>query len=293
MAHTHTGNFPIGFRRSGSEWQRDLTSLAQFAGTHHFSGIDTGPEPVAELEKITKAGLMLGTVDLKDWSMLASADAGKRKEGVAINAEYVKSLAPLGVKNFFIVVIPEDHARARSENFKFAVDGYAQLAHAITSSGGRLAIEGWPGGSPHYSSLACTTADYRAFLKEVPNNVGINFDPSHLIRVGIDPVRFLSEFAPRVYHVHGKDTELLEEELYEHGNLQSATFARSHQWGGHHWRYTIPGHGCARWHKLFSILTASGYKGMVSVELEDENFNGSDEGEKRGLISSLEFLRSV
>ena len=293
MSHTHTGDFPIGFRRGGSPWQHDLAMLTKFAKDHHFSGIDTGPEPVSELRKITDAGLSIGTVDLKDWPMLASHDAGKRKEGAARNADLVKHCATLGVKNFFVVVIPEDHARPRAENFRFAIDGYGQLAQAISSTGARLAIEGWPGGEPHYSSLACTTADYRAFLKDLPNNVGINYDPSHLIRVGIDHVRFLAEFAPRVYHVHGKDTELLEDELYEHGNLQTATFAKGHGWGGHHWRYTIPGHGCAHWGRIFSMLKAAHYQGMVSVELEDEHFNGTEEGEKRGLICSREYLRSV
>jgi hypothetical protein len=31
----------------------------------------------------------------------------------------------------------------------------------------------------------------------------------------------------------------------------------------------------------------------VSVELEDEEFNGSVEGEKNGLMKSLEFLRGA
>ena len=30
---------------------------------------------------------------------------------------------------------------------------------------------------------------------------GFNFDPSHLQWQGIDPVRFLDEFADRIYHV--------------------------------------------------------------------------------------------
>jgi hypothetical protein len=29
---------------------------------------------------------------------------------------------------------------------------------------------------------------------------------------------------------------------------------------------------------------------MISIELEDENFNGTEEGEKRGLIAARDFL---
>ena len=123
--------------------------------------------------------------------------------------------------------------------------------------------------------------------------MAVNFDPSHLIRMGIDPVRFLHEFAPRVSHVHGKDTEILGDELQEHGTLQPATFAKHHGFGEHYWRYTLPGHGCARWSRLFSILKDVHYQGMVCIELEDENFNGTEAGEKKGLELSRDFLVGV
>ncbi len=53
----------------------------------------------------------------------------------------------------------------------------------------------------------------------------VNFDPSHLIRMGIDPVRFVEEFAPRIAHVHGKYTEILTDRLYDLGTEQQPTFA--------------------------------------------------------------------
>ena len=44
---------------------------------------------------------------------------------------------------------------------------------------------------------------------------------------------------------------------------------------------------------LPALLKSSGYAGMVSVELEDENFNGTEEGEKSALAHSLDYLRGV
>ena len=130
-------------------------------------------------------------------------------------------------------------------------------------------------------------------IKEVPStSIGINYDPSHLIRMGIDPIRFLEEFADRVYHVHGKDTEVFAENVYEFGTEQPATFAKGHGFGSLAWRYTIPGHGEMRWLRAFEILKAHGYQGAVSIELEDENFNGSEEGEKMGILSGSQFLAS-
>jgi sugar phosphate isomerase/epimerase len=206
----------------------------------------------------------------------------------------MKAVAAAGCKNFFIVFIPEKHDAPRRENFTNLVEGLGQLSSLLKGSDAKLAIEGWPGGGPHYSSLACTPADYRAHFKEVNSPImGINFDPSHLIRMGCDPVRFLGELAPKVVPVHGKDTEILDDELYEHGNLQPATFANGHGYGAHHWRYTIPGHGVARWGRLLGQLRDAGYDGAVSIELEDERFNGSEDGEKRGFIASRDFLASV
>ena len=56
------------------------------------------------------------------------------------------------------------------------------------------------------------------------------------------------------------------------------------------WRYTIPGQGVTRWGEVFRILGVAGYKGVVSIELEDENFYGSEANEQSGLIHSLAFL---
>ncbi len=78
----------------------------------------------------------------------------------------------------------------------------------------------------------------------------------------------------------------------EDGTEQPATFAKSHGFGSMHWRYTIPGHGCVRWTRAFQILEANGYQGAVSIELEDENFNGSEAGEKQGILSGSAFLAS-
>ena len=247
------------------------------------------------IRQIVAAGLRVGSVDLKQpWDGLASADAGKRKATARMNAEHVKACVAEGARNFFVVVFPEDATRKRAENLALAADGYAQLCELIAPLGARVVVEGYPGGGPNYAALACTPEGYRAFFNAVGSDVvGVNFDPSHLLRMGIDPVRFLGEFAPRVHHVHGKDTELLDEGLYEFGNLQPATLAKPHAYGGHHWRYTIPGHGAAGVGAMFRLLKDAGYRGCVSVELEDEHFNGTEVGEKRGLLASRDFLAGV
>ncbi len=287
MLTTRTGSFPIGFRRGWSDWQKDLDGLIAWAKSNNIGVIDLGGDGDTSAAKLKDAGIIAGSVDLPSWSGLITDDVAKREEAVVKQAAYVEACCAAGANNFFLVMLPSDVSKPRSENFALMVEGLNLLTPHLEKHGGRLVIEGWPGAG----ALCCTPEGYRAVIKEVASSsIGINYDPSHLIRMGIDPIRFLEEFADRVYHVHGKDTEVFSEGVYEFGTEQPATFDKGHGFGSHAWRYTIPGHGQMRWTKAFQILTARGYKGAVSIELEDENFNVSEAGEKQGILLGSNFL---
>ncbi|MGV3616668.1 MAG: sugar phosphate isomerase/epimerase family protein [Fimbriimonas sp.] len=288
MLSTRTGGFPIGFRRGWSDWQKDLDGTIAWAKENDLAVIDLGGDADVTAEKVVAAGLQVGSADLPAWSGLITADVAEREAAVAKQAEYLEKCAAHGVRNYFCVMLPKDAAKPRSENFALMLEGLNLLTPHLERTNGRLVIEGWPGPG----ALCCTPEGYRAAIKETSPVVGINYDPSHLIRMGIDPIRFVEEFADRVYHVHGKDTEVYSEGLYEYGTEQPATFAKGHGFGAHHWRYTIPGHGETRWTRAFEILKARGYEGAVSIELEDENFNGSEAGEKQGILAGAQFLAS-
>jgi sugar phosphate isomerase/epimerase len=289
---TKTGNYGIGFRRGGTEWQKDLTSQAKWAKQTGFDAIDLGRATKEDVGALKQSGLRVGSVDLLDFGNLMNNDAGKRKELVQQNVGYVKEAAGLGAKAMFTCIIPGDPAKKRAENYKLAIETFAPIAEACAGVGAALAVEGWPGGGPYFANLCCTPETTRSFIKDIGRGAGLNYDPSHLIRLQVDHIRFLKEFAPHVKHVHAKDTEVDEEARYEFGT-QDATFATPHRWGQWNWRYTIPGHGNARWGEIMKILKNAGFNGMVSVELEDENFNGTEEGEKRALQLSLDYLKSV
>ncbi len=290
-AVTRTGGFPVGFRLGWSDWQKDAAAVAAWAKANGFSAVDVGRNGDTAGKAVKDAGLRVGSVDLAEWNAMLSPDAGKRKEAVAKNAAYVKAVgAALGPANHFTVMLPEDPAKDRKENFKYMVESFAALAPAMEAAQARLVIEGWPGPG----ALCCTPEGYRSFFKEVPSKaMGVNFDPSHLIRMGIDPLRFLREFADRVGHVHGKDTDLFTEALYDLGHEQPPTFAAGHGFGSATWRYTIPGHGIFPWVQGFEILQAKGYRGCVCVELEDEHFNGATATEQRGLLLGKTYLEGA
>jgi sugar phosphate isomerase/epimerase len=286
---TRTGKFPIGFRRGWGPWQKDLQSVCAWAKQNGFESFDLSLATANDIAIVANAGLQLGSVDLMQAGDITHTDAGKRKEIQAANLAYIKESTAAGAKVFFTVV-GGDPTKKRSENYKIAVESFAPLTEAAAAAGATIAVEGYPGGVPHLALLCTTPETCRAMLKDLPRGLSINYDPSHLIRLGVDHVRFLKEFVAHVAHVHGKDTELFPEAVYELGLYQPSAFQPGHGFGEFAWRYTLPGHGIARWTEIFKVLTTTGYKGLVSIELEDENFNGTEAGEKAGLVNALNFL---
>lgn len=292
---TRTGNFPIGVRRGWGDWQKnDLRSFLTWLKEHGFEAVDLMNVTRDDLSAVKDAGLRLGSADLLDFGQIMASDVGKRRDVIAKNVQYVTDLGSAGVKAFFTCVIPGDQTKPRSENYTLAIECYSPIAEAAAKVGAKIVIEGWPGGAPHYATLCCTPETMRAFIRDVPGGaIGVNYDPSHLIRLGVDHVRFLRDFLPHVHHVHAKDTQLFEESIYELGRFQGSAFSKPRGFGEYTWRYTIPGKGAAQWSQIFRVLKEGNYRGVVSVELEDENHNGSEQGEKSGLTNSLEFLRSA
>ncbi|MHC4441156.1 MAG: sugar phosphate isomerase/epimerase family protein [Planctomycetota bacterium] len=294
MMVTQTGNFRIGMRQGFSDWQKDPAKVAQWAKQAGFELIDLGQVTTAEVKTVKDVGIGVVSVDMLDWPGLLSDDAGKRKDAVAANSAYFKKMAGVGIRVFFAVIIPENPDNEPKKNFDLAVENYGCLAQVAEGLGATIVLEGWPGGPPNYPNLCCNPETYRAILKEVPSpGLSINFDPSHLIRMGIDHKRFIDEFAGRVGHVHGKDTAILTDRLYDVGYYQQSVFTQPHGFGEYVWRYTIPGGGITQWAYVLKVLHKVGFAGAVSVELEDENYNGTEAGEKVGLLESLKFLSTV
>ncbi len=286
---TRTGNFPIGFRQINAQWQRDIPALVEWTRASDLEVIDLTTGSPAAVKAVSDAGLRIGSIDLPDNRGMIAADPARRAQALARNSDCIRACSAAGPQNYFATMLPEDPALPRSQNYGYMIESFAALAEVLEESGSHYVIEGWPGPG----ALCCTPETYRAFFRDVPSpSMSVNYDPSHLIRMGIDPLRFLTEFVDRVRHVHGKDTEILADNLYEYGYEQPAAFVERIAFGAHSWRYTIPGHGLFRWGEGLRILAENGYTGAVSIELEDSNFNGAEATEKQGILHGARFLTS-
>jgi sugar phosphate isomerase/epimerase len=291
----------IAFRIPGA-LKMPLPELAQWAADNGFGALDIGsPDPEA-VQAVQGAGLEVGTFDLWGTGALLSPDDGARRDAAGKIAETAKRAQDLGLTRAFGVFLPQDNGQGRGKSFANWAEGWPAASEALAQAGVAFCMEGYPGGGPHYPALGVTPETVRAMLAvDAAQGAGalkLNYDPSHLVRVGVDPLRFLSEFGAHVRHAHGKDTALDASRLYETGNLGASLpadtpgSAAKNQpgFGEGWWRYCIPGDGVVSWAAAAAILSENGFSGHVSVELEDFRYNGSQEGEMKGLIRSQQYL---
>jgi sugar phosphate isomerase/epimerase len=93
---------------------------------------------------------------------------------------------------------------------------------------------------------------------------GFNFDPSHLIWQGIDPVEFIRAFPDRIYHVHVKDAIV-------RLNGQNGILGSHLPFGDPRrgWEFRSPGRGSVDFEEIIRALNHIKYAGPLSVEWED------------------------
>jgi len=172
--------------------------------------------------------------------------------------------------------------------FDFAVidAGYAYFAEMwgpildeYQANGVKFALE------VHPTEIAYDTVTSRRALEAIDNHpaFGFNFDPSHLIWQGVDPVKFIRAFPDRIFHVHMKDAAV---SLDGEGSILA-----SHLPFGDHrrgWDFRSLGHGQVDFDGIIRALNDIGYDGPLSVEWED---SGMDR--EFGAREACEFVKKV
>lgn len=270
-----------------------MEKVANWAAEVGLDSLDV-PEltPPDVIKACDHAGITVGTVDVKNVGQLLSINEESRANAVNSLKQQMDHISSLGARTIFICLVPEDPQLSRKKGFAIWKETFPEIVKHAEQTGLYIAIEGWPGPAPYYPTLGCTPEMLRAMFETIPSqHFGMTYDPSHLVRLGIDYIRVLNEFGERVNHCHGKDTEILHDELYECGVLPS-TFGEKYLFSEGSWRYTIPGDGEINWGgKIALRLERIGYKGPISIELEDHRYSESLEAEQQGIIKAVKHLR--
>ena len=219
--------------------------------------------------------------------------AGKPEEKRAWAIETVKKTAraakKLGVEvvNGFtgssiwhlLYTFPPFDMRVIEEGFKFFAEKWNPILDVFAQEGVRFALE------VHPTEIAFDIVTSKRALEALGRRpeFGFNFDPSHLLWQGVDPVRFIQEFPDRIYHVHMKDAAVT---LDGYSGILSShlSFGEAHRG----WDFRSLGRGDVKFEEIIRELNRIQYAGPLSVEWED---SGMDR--EHGAKEAADFVRRV
>jgi sugar phosphate isomerase/epimerase len=117
--------------------------------------------------------------------------------------------------------------------------------------------------------------------------VGVNFDPSHLMWMGADPIAAIEALGAAICHVHAKDTLVDARNAAINSRLETRPSVQARK---RSWNYVTLGygHGEEFWRALCLALRRVGYDGVLSIEHEDMALSPME-----GVRKSVDLLRRV
>ncbi len=191
----------------------------------------------------------------------------------------------IGVVNTFV-------GRNPAKNVEYNLDRFSEIWQDVVTCAEendiKIGIENcpmlftddeWPGGK----NLAISPAIWDQMFTRIPSpNLGLNYDPSHLVWMQMDEIQPIYDYADRLHHIHAKDVKVYRDQLDRHGILAYPLDFHSPK---------IPGYGDVRWRDYFSALTTVGYRGPICIEVEDKAFEKSDDDIKAAILTSQNYLQ--
>jgi sugar phosphate isomerase/epimerase len=166
-----------------------------------------------------------------------------------------------------------------NDGFKQFADRWNPILEVFGECGVRFALE------VHPTEIAFDIVTARRALDAINNRdeFGFNFDPSHLLWQGIDPVEFIREFPDRIYHVHIKDAIVTL-------NGRSGILGSHLNFGDPRrgWDFRSPGRGGVNFEEIIRALNQAKYEGPLSVEWEDVGMD-----REHGAREACEFVKKL
>ncbi len=293
--------------------ERQIEDIAKFAGENGFEALEIASWPQiadrpftashiggkgfddAEIERVQKA-LADNNLELSALAFYPNnldPDPEERKlahDHLRACIDAAQKLGGVPVGTF----IGRDPTKSVLENLKEGEEVFPPLIEYAGERGVKLMIEncvmeGWhPDGGP--GNLA-----YSPELWEWMFDLGfyLNFDPSHLLWLGIDPVEALRPYVDRVIHAHAKDAQTFPDKVNRYGFFGVQRTRDKDPWDMGWWRYRIPGLGDVDWVRYVDTLYEGGFDGVLSVEHEDPVWGGSPELVDAGLRIAYQNLRPL
>jgi sugar phosphate isomerase/epimerase len=140
------------------------------------------------------------------------------------------------------------------------IEFWEPLARVAADKGLRLAFEHCPQGVYHlpimgYNMLGQPAMWERLFNATTCDNIGLEWDASHLLCQFIDPVENIHRFGHRIFHVHAKDAFINRKLLSTYGICHAGVA-----------EHRFPGVGEANWAEIVHALLRCGYDSDLNIE---------------------------
>ncbi len=170
-------------------------------------------------------------------------------------------------------------ARAREKNIRIAFEN--------CNMGGT-----WQSGD---YNIAHNPVAWQLMFEALPDeNIGLEWEPCHQMVSLMDPLPQLKEWAPRIFHVHGKDATIHWDVIRKFGVHSSATkdpaFPSKVNFAPAYVEHRTPGFGDSNWTSIISELRRAGFHGSIDIEgWHDPVYRG--EWETTGQVAALNYLK--
>jgi len=180
---------------------------------------------------------------------------------------------------------PEDFSEILDYQWNDVLIPYWQEKAAFARNHGvtKIAIEMHPG------FCVYNTGTLLRLRQAVGPEIGANFDPSHLIWQGMDPVRCIRELGKHhaIFHFHAKDTKIDTYNTAVNGVLDTTHYSDE---ANRSWIFRAVGYGSGYefWRDVVSELRLAGYDHALSIEHEDSLMSGNE-----GLTKAIQCLKDV
>ena len=178
---------------------------------------------------------------------------------------------------------PDDFLKILEWQWNEVLIPYWKEAGAFAKAHGvsRIAFEMHPGFCVYNPE---TLLKLRAAVGDV---IGANFDPSHLIWQGMDPVAAIRELQGAIYHFHAKDTKIDAINVAKNGVLDTKHYGDEIHRA---WIFRTVGYGNGEtyWRDMVSNLRLCGYDRVLSIEHEDSLMTIDE-----GLAKAVAFLSDI
>lgn len=230
------------------------------------------------LEQVERRGMRICALNCSG-NQLAPGDLGRRHDAVVRDTFRLAEL--LGVSKI-VMMSGLPGGGPRDEYANWVVSGWPEENHAILAYQWGVAAEYWQKLVPvakshgiekialenHGCQLVYNCETLFRLRAEAGPTVGMNVDPSHAFWMGADPVEMLIELGDAVHHIHAKDARL---EARRAGVNTLLDPKRIDQCAARSWNFAAVGYGhdLGWWKRFFVTAVMSGYKGPVSLEIED------------------------